>query len=774
MKKYLFAAAALLLVLTRQSCAVDAVSLVTESLTGSVENAAAASKDTTPQPFAPSASDAKANSKRLDEINGLLNQWSAVSTEEAAARFGVTADAVTQRIEVLTSLKNIYPRIESAITQKQQDDAELKKQNSNTASPELDLKEKPPYTLEYYEDFNESIDELRKQSDAAQDALTLSTEYVTNSQLQVDSAEAAWRLARDNLQKQHSQTNQWNLQSAALAVEVDRAQLILDTFSKEHAAATAELYKLQIRQRSSLHEYIWNNLSLSEKDFTAQISNLNDQVKALEEQQTTLTRQMRQAENALAAAEQKNSAAKEGDAKSAAAAEVSYRTAERDRCRLAIEHLQETLVLMATRKRMWMIIYDLRNNALDKHDVPDTVKKISSDTDALNVKIGTAQKSLLSLQARLSDVDKQISDENNSKALLSTLKKHRSAVQSAIQNSLDYITTLGSIVTLENQVSQMLQQAYKTVGLAKKTFDTWKKKAAAALNTELWQSGGYAVRLKEFLIALAIILFGTWGARRLVHMFSWAVAKYFKFDETSRRTFDRFVFCIASIVIFLTALHIVGIPLTAFAFLGGAVAIAIGFGAQNMFKNIMGGILLTVNRPFRIGDIIEVAGVCGTVTDLGVRSTLIRTFDEKEVVVPNSQLMDNQLINWSLSDSLLRVTVSFGVEYGTPAKKVREVVLKIVDENPKILKKPEPWVYFADFGDSDLDFTLYFWINQKIASSLRVSSEIREAIQSRFDEENIQMAYPHMDVNLLNSEPAQAAPFKGPEEPTQNTASARN
>jgi potassium efflux system protein len=768
MKKHLFAAAALILFLARPGCAVDALSLVTETLGGSTETTEAASKDTTPQPYTPSSSDIEANSKRLAEVNDLLDQWSKVSAEEAAPRYGVKADAITQRVEILTSLKNAYPRIESAINQKKQDDAELEKTKSNTASPELDLDEKPPYTLEYYEDFNEGIDELRKQSDSAQDALTLSSEYAGNSQIQLDSAEAAWRLARDTLQKQNSQVNQWNLQNAALTVEMYRAQLILDTFSKEHAAATAELYKEQIRQRSSLHEYVWNNLSLSEKDFTAQVNALNEQVKDLEKQQNTLSRQLRQAENALAAAEQKNSAAKEADAKASAAAELSYRTADRDRYRLAQEHLQETLVLMATRKRMWTTIYDLRNNALNRHDVPDTVKKISTDTAALEAKIRTAQKSLLSLQARLSEVDKQISDENTSKTLLSTLKKHRSTMQSAIQDSLDYITTLGSIVTLENQVSQMLQQAYKTVGIAQKTFDTWKKKTAAALNTELWQSGGYAVRLKEFLIALAIILFGTWGARRLVRMFSWVAAKYFKFDETGRRTFDRFVFYLAVIIIFLTALHIVGIPLTAFAFLGGAVAIAIGFGAQNIFKNIMGGILLTVNRPFRIGDIIEVAGVCGTVTDLGVRSTLIRTFDEKEVVVPNSQLMDNQLINWSFSDSLLRVAVNFGVEYGTPAKKVRDVVLDIVDKNPKILKKPEPWVYFADFGDSDLDFTLYFWINQKIASSLRVSSEIREAIQTRFDEENIQMAYPHMDVNLLNTAPAQNDTFKGPEEPAGN------
>lgn len=765
MKKHLLGAA-LILGLAGPVFAIDPVSLVTEGLKAGLEKTLPAADDKTAQPFAPSSSDIEINSKRSEEIDAQLALWNGLPPEESAARFGVTADAVTLRIDVLNSLKNAYARIESAAARKKQDDAELEKQKSAAASPELELNEKPPFKLKYYEKFSEGLDALRKEIDAAQDDLNLSALYASKSQTQLNADEAAWRLARDNLQKQESKENLWRLQSAALTVEADRARLILDHFSKERAEVSLELHRQQLAQRSKLYEYIWNNLSLSEEAFNAQTATLSEKIKALEAQQPSLSRQMRQADDVLVLAEEKYRTAEAGAAKDTAQADLNFRKADRDRCRLALEHLQETLVLMSTRRRLWGIIQDIHTGNLDKSNVPETLKKLSADVAVLEAKIASEQKSLLSFQTRLAEVERQLGDENADKTLTATRQKHRAALRSAIGNSLDFITTLSSVETLERQVALMLEQTYQTVGIAQKTAESWKKKVTDTLNTELWESSGYAVRLKEFLIALAIILFGTWGARRLVRMLSWAVAAYFRFDETSRRTFERFIYYTAAITIFLTALRIVGIPLTAFAFLGGAVAIAIGFGAQNIFKNIIGGILLTVSHPFRIGDVIEVGTLCGTVSDLGVRSTLIRTFDEKEVVVPNSQLLDNQLINWSLSDALLRVTINFGTAYGTPFKKVRETVLKLVDDNPRILKKPEPWVYFANFGDSELEFTLYFWINQKIASSLRVSSELREAIQEKFRQEGIAMAYPRMDVTLLKDEvPPQP---RGPEEPTQN------
>lgn len=762
MKKILSLAAALLLASAAISPAgaVDALSLITGADAGTAVDAAtsadrAVGKDETPQPYTPSV-DPEACSKRLAEIERLLAEWESLKADEAAARFGVTAEDVTRRVENLTLLKNAYPRIINAISRKKQDDADLARQKGDASSPELTLNDKPPYKLGYYDAYIAGLDDIRKQIDDAKEDLERFDSYAAASQKLVEEREAAWRLARDNYQKARDQKTSWQLHGAAYLLEIARAQLILDGFEKERAATALAKYELQYQRRGYLQKYIRENLDLSAESFAAQITALNAEIKKLEDSRPALNRQIKQAEAAAETAEMKYAA--DDKDKRAAQLEMSYRTAERDRYRLQLEQLQETLVLYAERKRLWTLRYDLARGAVDETTIPAAVKNMNAEIKTLENNLLDVQKDLLSLQSRQSAISKMLDSGTTEPKYLPGLKKYSSAIQASIDSCLSYTAAVVSLSAQERAFVGELQETYKTVSTFDKIRAFWKTHAATLLNTELWQSGGYAVRLREFLIALAIIVFGTWGARKLVHMFSWAVGKYFKFDETSRRTFDRFVFYLAGIAIFLTALHIVGIPLTAFAFLGGAVAIAIGFGAQNMFKNLMGGILLTLNRPFRLGDVIEVAGIAGTVTDLGVRSTLIRTFDEKEVVVPNSQLLDNQLINWSLSDALLRVGVDFGVEYGTPAKKVRDTVLRIADANPKILKNPAPWLYFAAFGDSELDFTLYFWVNQKIASGMKVSGEIREAIQEAFAQEGLVMAYPHMDVSISSAGTKNGAP----------------
>ena len=274
--------------------------------------------------------------------------------------------------------------------------------------------------------------------------------------------------------------------------------------------------------------------------------------------------------------------------KGAAQLEMSYRTAERARYRLQLEQLQETLVLYAERKRLWTLRYDLARGAVDETTIPAAVKNMNAEVQTLESNLSTCRRTCSRCRAASPPSARSSTATNRGQILAGTEK-----IQFRRAGLYRQLPQLHRRRHLAVRAGTRFRR--RTAGdlQDRATFDKihafWKTHAATLLNTELWQSGGYAVRLKEFLIALAIIVFGTWGARKLVHMFSWVVGKYFKFDETSRRTFDRFVFYLAGIAIFLTALHIVGIPLTAFAFLGGAIAIAIGFGAQNMFKNLMGG-----------------------------------------------------------------------------------------------------------------------------------------------------------------------------------------
>lgn len=199
----------------------------------------------------------------------------------------------------------------------------------------------------------------------------------------------------------------------------------------------------------------------------------------------------------------------------------------------------------------------------------------------------------------------------------------------------------------------------------------------------------------------------------------------------------------------LLVLSILRIPLTAFAFVSGAIAIGVGFGAQNIINNFISGWILMWERPIRIGDFLELGDVKGTVETIDTRSTRIRRIDGVHLLVPNSHLLENTVVNWTLVDNLARGVVRVGVSYGSPVKKVAELIATAANEHADIIDTPPPLVIFEDFGDSALIFDLYFWINSFGEKDLRViRSDLRFRIGALFDENGIVIAFPRQDVHM--------------------------
>jgi len=212
----------------------------------------------------------------------------------------------------------------------------------------------------------------------------------------------------------------------------------------------------------------------------------------------------------------------------------------------------------------------------------------------------------------------------------------------------------------------------------------------------------------------------------------------------------RRIFYIAGLVVLaITALDLLNVPLTAFAFVSGAIAIGVGFGAQNIINNFISGWILMWERPIRIGDFLEVANSTGTVESINTRSTRIRRPDGVHMLVPNSALLENTVVNWTLIDNLTRTVVRVGVAYGSPVKRVSDLILQATVEQEAVLKEPVPSVVFEDFGDSALIFDVYFWVNATAERNLRViRSDIRFRITDLFEVNEIVIAYPQQDVHL--------------------------
>lgn len=214
---------------------------------------------------------------------------------------------------------------------------------------------------------------------------------------------------------------------------------------------------------------------------------------------------------------------------------------------------------------------------------------------------------------------------------------------------------------------------------------------------------------------------------------------------------QRLLYIVALAVIFITTLSMLSVPITAFAFLSGAIAIGFGFGAQNIINNFISGWILMGEKPIRIGDFLEVEGVKGTVEEINTRSTRVRRVDGVHMLIPNSKLLENTVINWTLRDKLIRGTVAVGVAYGTDCKQVKKIMLDTANAQQETLMEngKEPQVFFQDFGDNSLLFEVYFWINSQVEGGLRfVASNIRFELVEAFNQANIVIAFPQRDVHV--------------------------
>lgn len=273
-------------------------------------------------------------------------------------------------------------------------------------------------------------------------------------------------------------------------------------------------------------------------------------------------------------------------------------------------------------------------------------------------------------------------------------------------------------------------------------------------NTTLFQSGETAVQLNQIVIALAIVIFGILVSKTITGILRKRLTRLKRVDEHAAVVIQKILFYLLLVVIVLLAMQVVGIPITVFTLLGGALAIGVGFGAQNIFNNLISGFIIVLEKPIRVGDIIEVANTEGKVVSIGNRSTLVRRFDGIDVLLPNAHFLEQQVINWTLHDTELRGKVSVGVAYGSDTVAVREIIDQAARENDKVNPEKKIDVIFEEFGDNALVFDLYFWTSVTTPMDMkRVRSEIRYRIDELCRERGIVIAFPQRDVHLDTLKP---------------------
>lgn len=246
------------------------------------------------------------------------------------------------------------------------------------------------------------------------------------------------------------------------------------------------------------------------------------------------------------------------------------------------------------------------------------------------------------------------------------------------------------------------------------------------------------------LARLAVILTVGWLLLRFVaRKVESIVARKVGISATAAELVAKFVFCLGLALLMVYGLNTVRIPFTVFAFLGGALAIGVGFGTQTMLKNFISGIILIFERPLKVGDTVQIDSVTGRIRSIGMRASIITHGNGIDTIIPNSNLLENQVTNWTLSDSLLRHSVTVGVDYASPTREVSHALLAVAHEHGLVLKNPAPEVCFEDFGEKALVFRLLFWFDTSKVSADTISSDLRYMIGNAFADAGLIISSPH-------------------------------
>ena len=334
-------------------------------------------------------------------------------------------------------------------------------------------------------------------------------------------------------------------------------------------------------------------------------------------------------------------------------------------------------------------------------------------------------------------------------------------------NSDDDVLNYATHINLYNATNQIVSDFEKyifgtkvLVYGAKKEVELTLKKIIGFINYPLFTVGNRVITPLNFALFIFVLILG------------WFVGKYYKHLIYTLRHRKNISYSTATLLAnmgyytiltfsFLSALKVVGLDLSSLAIIAGALSVGIGFGLQNIVSNFVSGIIMMFEQSIKVGDYIQIdTDTRGEVIDISMRSTIIRTNDNINLIIPNQSFIQNNVINWTLGDDIVRFRVPFGVAYGSDIDKVEKVILKAIKEShlPFIQKHKNldvtPYVVFMEMADSSLNFELFIWVKGEYARRpRRTRSEFLKVIYKALNEAGITIPFPQQDLHIVDSIP---------------------
>ncbi|MDL1871614.1 mechanosensitive ion channel [Deltaproteobacteria bacterium PRO3] len=690
------------------------------------------------------------NAQELEQAKQSLSQL-AESAPQVENRY------LNDRIQLLESLDLIYGDLLEAF-------ASQKKILARTAALESEENQWKSGTLpkDFAVDFN-NLDRLRGQEVEAkknqrnrEQIYKSRQEAAEEAKKDFQTAEQERRRAKEAVETAKDGAERAALEPALALAQLKSRQAELRLALRELEFEVAKNYRVFFQKQQTLNaleiSYLEKRVRFGEEDLKRELNLLNAESEKLSQ---LLERQQKELQ---AAAKEYDRARKRLDENASPAPALIEEVEAKRLAQTALEQqgelLNDRLKRLKELEELWKRRYRLLSGKTDRPEIaawqPQTrqyLDQLRRDEELSNLRLNSLRNSLVENEEKA-----RAKGEADPEAKR-WLQQQREALQRNIDTMQDHLASLALTRKLYEKFLAEQETRYAQVSFSDRMSRIWER-FLHVWNYELTSVDDSPITVSKVFFAVILMVFGFMLARRLSGMLADRVLPRFGVTPGVAAALRKLTFYFLMLLFVLTALHLVRVPLTLFAVLGGAVAIGVGFGSQNLMNNFISGLILLIERPIKVGDIIETDGNAGVVEQIGGRSTQIRTFNNIHMIVPNSAFLEKAVVNWTLSDNMIRSSIRVGVDYGSNTRQVADILKKAASDHGKVLQTPEPIVLFSDFGNDSLVFDLFFWL--KIQNSLErrlVESDLRFMIEGAFSEAGVNIAYPQRDVHLDTVKP---------------------
>lgn len=539
-----------------------------------------------------------------------------------------------------------------------------------------------------------------------------------------------------------------NLELAEIQSQLAAAKILFLQNEIKALRDERDFVELQVAFLDEKIRFLGSNVKFTPDD-------LQDKLKSLKEEETRLGQAIAALRRQLATLQ------KAPAATSAAAPEATanpYLGAVKG---LEKKHLQDQIKILTVRlgrlkdsEELWRRRYRSFNEKVPGSELKQWLEQnqeglaqIRRTELSIYAQLSELRKELNKVKEKLADLDPA---DTENKSLLYAQKDLLEKILNADQEALS-----GGL--RDRQLLEKFQSEIKPKvegrSFGERAAEIWTQ-ALRVWNFELTSIDDKPITVKKLVLVLVLLLVGVRFSRRLSSLLGNKVFPRLGMESGVAAGLTTLTFYVLLLLVSMFILYIVNVPLTMFTVLGGALAIGVGFGSQNMLKNFISGIILLMERPLKVGDLVQIDDVSGIIERIGARSTVMRSFTNVQIIVPNSEFLEKKLTNWTLSDDLVRTSVSIGVSYSSRIEEVMKLLTQAVKDHPKVLPAPEAVVLFSDFGDSSLKFEIHFWIRMRTTlDRRRVESDIRFRIDEIFKEAGVVIVSPQKDIRLDSLRP---------------------